>query len=120
MKQFKQTYVMYLFRMKGDFESYDDEPWSPVKTVIQCCSTWIISFIINFPIIYGAKWFNFDWGNFGPNPMMATCASYVCQKSDHSRDLMYNITFMTLCDSFFNMWNLNPRLYPDPEPKCGP
>ena len=64
--------------MRADFNTLEAESFSTFRTVCQCCSTWIISFIIISPMVFKANWFGIDWGEFGPNPLRATCNTYTC------------------------------------------
>jgi len=71
------SYIAYV-RMGADFNTLEAESFSTFRTVCQCCSTWIISFIIISPMVFKANWFGIDWGEFGPNPLRATCNTYTC------------------------------------------
>ena len=64
--------------MTADMYSLPNEDWSSVKTILQCCSTWLLSFILISPMAFKADWFGIDWGDFGPNPLRATCNTYTC------------------------------------------
>ena len=48
------------------------------KCVLQCCSTWVLSFLIISPIVSEGDWFGIHWGKFGPAPNVAMCNTYSC------------------------------------------
>ena len=62
----------------GDISSLNEESWSLIKTIFQCCSTWLISFIFISPIVFKVNLFGIDLGEFGPNPLRATCNIFTC------------------------------------------
>ena len=47
-------------------------------TILQCCSTWVFSFIIISPIVFDADWFGIHWGKYGPAPWVGMCNTYSC------------------------------------------
>ena len=48
------------------------------KCFLQCCSTWVLSFLIISPIVSEGDWFGIHWGKFGPAANVAMCNTYSC------------------------------------------
>ncbi len=80
--------------MRGNF--YLEKTCNITMSIIQCCLTWVFSFLIISPIISESNWFGIDWGKFGPSPNIAMCNSYSCPT-----ELPYSIAAVVTTVGFF-------------------
>ena len=67
--------------MTADLSSNAQNEMKLTRTVLLCCSTWILSFGIISPMVLEAQWGGLDWGKFGPNPSRGACNTYSCNNS---------------------------------------
>ena len=66
---------------------------NPRRTFLQCCSTWVISFLIISPIVFEGDWFGIHWGKFGPVPNVAMCSTYSCPTGLPYYPVVYTVGF---------------------------